>query len=109
MPSCYDIRIDDLTGPGVVGLLRGHLAFVAQHSPAGSIHALDPAALQDDPSLTFWGVWDQAALVGCGAMKELGPCHGEIKSMITSPDHRRRGVASAMLGAPSRDSAGQGV
>ena len=37
------------------------------------------------------------ALLGCGALKELTPTHGEIKSMRTAPDFLRRGVARALL------------
>lgn len=97
MKRGYDIRIDGLTGPGVVGLLREHLRFVALHSPAESIHALDPAALQGDSSVTFWGVWDGGQAVGCGALVAISPEHGEVKSMVTAEGHRRRGVATAML------------
>ena len=35
--------------------------------------------------------------MGCGALKELDTEHGEIKSMRTSSQHRRRGVAKAVL------------
>ena len=47
--------------------------------------------------MTFWSVWDGRALLGCGALKEIDPRHGEIKSMRTAGAHRRRGVAKAML------------
>jgi putative acetyltransferase len=36
-------------------------------------------------------------LLGCGALKALGADHGEIKSMRTTPDHLRKGVAAALL------------
>jgi putative acetyltransferase len=36
-------------------------------------------------------------LLGCGALKELSPVHGEIKSMRTALAHRRKGVAHAVL------------
>ena len=36
-------------------------------------------------------------MLGCGALKELAPTHGEIKSMRTASAHRRGGVARAML------------
>lgn len=35
--------------------------------------------------------------MGCGALKELDPSHGEVKSMRTAAAHLRRGVASAVL------------
>ena len=36
-------------------------------------------------------------LLGCGALKRLGPGHGEIKSMRTAGNALGRGVGKAML------------
>lgn len=36
-------------------------------------------------------------LLGCGALKELDPTHGEVKSMRTADAHRRRGIGRAIL------------
>ena len=36
-------------------------------------------------------------LLGCAALMELEPGHGEIKSMRTAPAARRRGVAGRLL------------
>ena len=90
------IRVDDLSGPQVIGLLQVHLQSVALHSPPESVHALDLAALRK-PDITFWSVWDESELMGCGAIKELDPRHGEIKSMRTASTHLRKGVAAALL------------
>jgi putative acetyltransferase len=60
------------------------------------VHALDLDGLRI-PEITFWTVWEGTALAGCGAIKELDPGHGEIKSMRTAPEFRNRGVASLML------------
>jgi len=65
-------------------------------SPPESVHALDLEALRG-PDVTFWTVWSDGELLGCGALKELSATHGEIKSMRTAPAHLRRGVARAML------------
>ena len=35
--------------------------------------------------------------VGCGALKEIDPAHGEVKSMRTATSQRRNGVGRAML------------
>lgn len=91
------IREDDLRGPEVAGLLMAHLDHTSSHSPAESMHALDLAAMRA-PEITFWTAWDGADLLGCGALKELGKLHGEIKSMHTAQVHRGKGVASAILG-----------
>ncbi len=48
-----NIRIDDLTGPEIIALLREHLHSMTLHSPPESIHALDIDALRK-PDITFW-------------------------------------------------------
>ena len=90
------IRLDDLTGSEIIRLLREHLQGVAQHSPPESIHALDLDGLRR-PEITFWSVWHDDELMGCGALKELDRRHGEIKSMRTSAAHLRKGVATRLL------------
>ena len=67
-----------------------------QLSPPESTHALDLDGLRK-PEITFWTAWSGSALLGCGALKELDPLHGEIKSMRTASAHRRKGVARAIL------------
>ena len=91
-----EIRIDDLTSPEIIGLLREHLHSMTLHSPPESIHALDVEALRK-PEITFWSVWDGSELMGCGAIKQLNPEHGEIKSMRTASAHLRKGVAAALM------------
>ena len=49
------------------------------------------------PEITFWSVWDDSQLIGCGALKELDPHHGEIKSMRTASAHLGKGVATHLL------------
>ena len=90
------IRRDDLRGPEIAELLQAHLEHAAKHSPPESIHALDLARLRA-PEITFWSVWSGGALAGCGALKELAPDHGEIKSMHTAAAHRGKGVAAQLL------------
>ena len=91
-----DIKVDDLTGSEIPELLQEHLQSMAQHSPPESIHALDIEALRK-PEITFWSVWDNSELLGCGALKELNSQHGEIKSMRTAALHQRKGVAATLL------------
>jgi GNAT superfamily N-acetyltransferase len=90
------IRQDDLRGPEIAELLWAHLASARKHSPPESVHALDLEALRA-PEITFWTLWDGPDLLGCGALKELDPSHGEIKSMHTAEACRRRGVAARIL------------
>ena len=91
-----DIRVDDLRGAEVFGLIREHLHSMTLHSPPESIHALGLEALRK-PGITVWSVWQDAELLGCGALKELDPRHGEIKSMRTVSRHRRKGVAARLM------------
>ena len=90
------IELDDLTRPQIAALLDEHLQDMRRISPPESKHALDLAGLRK-PDISFWTVWDGDALAGCGALKELDPAHGEIKSMRVAADRRGRGVGAAIL------------
>ena len=91
------IRRDDLTGPEIRALLEEHLRNMHELSPPESVHALDLAKLRR-PDITFWTAWsDEGELLGCGALRELTPRHGEIKSMRTPQALRRRGAGRALL------------
>lgn len=87
---------DDLSSAAVVGLLAEHLEDAARHSPPGSVHALDLAALRA-PDVTFLTAWSESDLLGFGALMELDSTHGEIKSMRTAVAQVGKGVASAIL------------
>ncbi|RPI06471.1 MAG: GNAT family N-acetyltransferase [Ignavibacteriae bacterium] len=91
-----NIRIDDLSGPEVRALLEEHLQNMYEITPPESVHALDIDALRS-PEITFWTAWSEGQLLGCGALKELDSTHGEVKSMRTSMNHRRKGVGRAIL------------
>jgi putative acetyltransferase len=92
------IRIvpDDLSGPEIRALLEIHFADMLANSPAGSCHFLDFDGL-NAPDVTFWSIWDGDDLAGCGALKQLSPTEGEIKSMRTAEAHLRKGIAAQML------------
>jgi putative acetyltransferase len=91
-----DIRLDDLRGSEIAKLIGDHLYSMTLHSPPESIHALDLEKLRQ-PDITFWSAWEGSELLGCAALKELDPQHGEVKSMKTSPKHLRKGVAKQLL------------
>ncbi|MCA9708831.1 MAG: GNAT family N-acetyltransferase [Myxococcales bacterium] len=91
-----EIRPDDLQGSEIRALIRVHLEAAARESPACSVHALDVDGLRD-PGVTFWSAWAGDQLLGCGALKQLDPRHGEIKSMHTAAAHRGQGVGARML------------
>ena len=90
------IEIDDLSRAAVHALLNEHLQSMHALSPRESVHALDLERLRA-PSITFWSAWQDGQLLGCGALKELGPTHGEVKSMRTPSARRRSGAGRAIL------------
>ena len=91
-----NIKIDDLQHPAVHALLNEHLQSMYELSPPESVHALDIEKLRG-PDITFWTVWEDSILLGCGALKELEERHGEIKSMRTPIAQRRKGAGRAIL------------
>lgn len=91
-----DIRQDDLSSAEVQSLIAEHLSGMHSNSPPGHVHALAIESLRAQ-SVTFWTAWEDSDLCGCGALKELDPRTGEIKSMRTKAAFLRRGVGQAVL------------
>jgi putative acetyltransferase len=90
------IKIDDLRGSEIAALLEEHLQNMYLIFPPEGVHALDIEALRK-PEITFWSAWDGTVLCGCGALKQISPEYGEVKSMRTASLYRRKGIASALL------------
>ena len=90
------IEIDDLSRPQVIALLSENLANMHELSPPEQVFALDLARLRA-PDISFWTAWQGHVLLGCGALKELSPRHGELKSMRTPAARRRTGAGRAVL------------
>jgi len=90
------IELDDLSRPQIHALLNEHLRNMYELSAPESVHALDLDKLRR-PDITFWSAWEGDVLLGCGALKELDPKHGEVKSMRTPSALRRRGAGRAIL------------
>lgn len=80
----------------MAALLAEHVEEMRRYSPPESVHTLDLDRLRT-PDLSFWSLWDGDEVLGCAALRELDPTHGELKSMRTAPAHRRRGVAASLL------------
>lgn len=91
-----EIRVDDLRGPEIKALLEAHLDLMRAITPPESVHALDLDGLRK-PEVTFWTMWVDGELLCCGALKEIDPTHGEIKSMHTAARARGRGLARKMV------------
>ncbi len=90
------IELDDLGRPAIHALLEEHLRNMHALGPPESVHALDLEKLRA-PGITFWSAWADGELLGCGALSELSPTHGEIKSMRTPEARRRTGAGRALL------------
>jgi putative acetyltransferase len=103
-----EIIVDDLTGPEVAAFLAEHIQEMRAMSPLESMHALDLTALRQ-PGITFWSVYDEGQLVGCGAIKQLDDAHAEVKSMRAAADRKRSGIASMLLEHIFREARGRGL
>ena len=98
-PTTTDVTVstDDPTRPDVLDLLGEHLVDMYATSPPESVHALDPSALAA-AGITFWTArGPDGSLLGCAALKQLGPTDGELKSMRTTAAARGRGVGATVL------------
>jgi putative acetyltransferase len=91
-----EIKVDDLSSSKIVEFLEEHISEMKSVSPPESKHSLNLDGLRK-PEITFWTVWDDGCLIGCGAIKELDADHVEIKSMRTTPSCRGKGIASRLL------------
>lgn len=91
-----EIRPDDLSGPEIRALLAEHLRNMFEVTPPESVHALDLEGLLR-PEVSVWSAWRGGRLLGCGALQELEPDHGEIKSMRTATEARGQGIGRAMV------------
>jgi putative acetyltransferase len=92
----FDIVEDDLEGAEVRALLRLHLEGMLANSPPGQVFAFDLSGLRA-PGVTVWSARAGGAILGVGALRDLGDGAAELKSMRTHPDHARRGVGRAIL------------
>ncbi|CAN5434369.1 GNAT family N-acetyltransferase [soil metagenome] len=91
-----NIELDDLSRPAIHALLEEHLRNMHELGPPESVHALDLDKLRR-PEITFWTAWEGEVLLGCGALMEMSPRHGEVKSMRTPQTLRRTGAGRALL------------
>lgn len=90
------IEIDDVSRPQVLALLDEHLRNMREITPPDQVFAFDAQQLKG-PGVIFWTAWEDDILLGCAALKALSPIAGEVKSMRTSGNLRRRGAGRALL------------
>lgn len=86
----------ELDREDVRSLLAQHFAECRTGSPPEACHVLPVDGLKD-PAIRFFTLREHGALLGCGALRQLEPGHGEVKSMRTADEALGRGVGQAML------------
>lgn len=94
--------------PALVALVTGHVEELRALSPPGASYALDWSLLSD-PAVSVWVARDGDDLLGCAALQEVEPGHGEVKSMRTVAHALRRGVGSALLTAILAEAEARGM
>lgn len=95
MPE-YVLEPADPGEPDIAALLATHLEFANEHSPPEHVHALDVKKLSAS-DVSFFTLREGGGLLAVGAIREIDPSHGEIKSMHTAQTARGRGIGRIML------------
>lgn len=90
------IAEDDLTDPDVRALVQLHLAAMHGASPPDKVHALPVERLRAG-GVTFFVARSEGVVAAMGAIREIEPGHGEVKSMRVAPAFLRQGLGEAML------------
>ena len=93
-----DLRIvaDDLSGKAIGALIAFHRSEMQRWSPPENVHAM-PRERLAQPDISFYSAWQGDELAACGALKQLAPDHGELKSMRVAPSFLRQGMGEAIL------------
>ena len=94
--ACLTIAEDDLTDPDVRALVHLHLAAMHGASPPDKVHALPIERLREG-GVAFFVARRGGRVAAMGAIREVEPGHGEVKSMRVAPEFLRQGVGEAML------------
>jgi GNAT superfamily N-acetyltransferase len=91
----------DPAGAEAQAMLRRYLAEIAERIPHGNTGPDDAGAVADygPPAGVFLLARERHAVVGCGAVRALGPGLGEIKRMWIDPAMRGRGFGGRLLDA----------
>lgn len=90
------ISAEDPLTPDVRALLRTHLDFCHEVTPAEHSFALDVEKLLAQ-GIAVFAAREDGILLGVGALKNLEAGHAELKSMHTSKVSRGRGVGDAIV------------
>lgn len=91
------ISLESPNQPEVLRLINDLDAYQTPLYSPGSHHGIDLAALLEPNVLFAVARNDEGHVIACGAVV-LKPSYGELKRMYTSPAHRGKGIARALLG-----------
>jgi len=106
--DALSVSRDTPDSPDVQALLMRNFELMRASSPEESCHVMEPGALLERGAVLFAARADGAVL-GVGALAQVEPLHGELKSMHTSAEARRSGVARAILATLLEEARAQGV
>ncbi len=84
--------------PGVAAIIAAHFKLMRATSPEESCHVMPADALAAEGA-ELRAAELGGSVVGIGALKEIAPQHGEVKSMHTLAAARGHGAARAILKA----------
>lgn len=104
----WEIHEGELDRGDVLDLLDQHFAEMRAGSPPEACHVLPVDGLKS-PEIRFFTLRENGKLLGCGALKRIGPGHGEIKSMRTADSALGRGVGKALLDRIVKAAKSEGV
>lgn len=88
--------VDNLRSAEIAAFIEEHIRETRDVSPSQEKQPLDIEALRK-PGITLWTATEDGRIIGCVALKRLGPDAAEIKSMRVAREHRGRGVGAALL------------
>lgn len=106
--NAFSIQPDRADRPAIAALIARHHALMREASPPESCHVMDASELTEAGAVLF-SVTDEDGVLGIGALKEIGPGHGEIKSMHVAAEARGRGISKALLAALLAEAKDQGL
>jgi len=90
------ITLADLDAPDFIAMISAHETLMLELSPPDSCHYLQIDGLRTQ-AVTVWELRREGVLAAIGALKEIDPAHGEIKSMHTATSARGNGLGARML------------
>ncbi len=90
------LAVEPTDTPDILDLVETHRAFSLTVTPPEMAFAM-PAHLAAAADMTMVTARDEGKLLGIGALRELEPSAGEIKSMHTAAAARGRGIAALVL------------